>query len=203
MTYRTYFDVYEAIVNHCIKTSRPLIEAIEDAEVLAALGLGADEKEAVEWVYMHAHVYWLVNKKTGEIRSASLEKLCAELGISTVRSEYEADIGMADWCDTLDQRIIGAIENSDWIDFRSYKEALDWAIENAPEQSEISLNNGLTYMSAEEAIGQILDNGLWEAVVNAMDDEIREEVHSELAPCAELTFLKRYLQLASDDLIVG
>lgn len=133
MTYRTYFDVYEAIVNHCIKTSRPLIEAIEDAEVLAALGLGADEKEAVEWVYMHAHVYWLVNKKTGEMRSADLEKICAELGISTVRSEYEADVGMADWCDILDQRIISAIENSDWIDFPSYKDAQEWASENFEE----------------------------------------------------------------------
>ena len=35
----------------------------------------------------------------------------------------------------------------------------------------------------------------WEAIVNMMDDEIREQVHMELAPCTDEEFLERYLEL--------
>ncbi len=35
----------------------------------------------------------------------------------------------------------------------------------------------------------------WEAIVNYMDDEIRERVHFELAPCEHEEFLWRYLEL--------
>ena len=35
----------------------------------------------------------------------------------------------------------------------------------------------------------------WEAIVNLMNDEIREQVHMELAPCTDEEFLKRYLEL--------
>lgn len=35
----------------------------------------------------------------------------------------------------------------------------------------------------------------WEAIVNLMNDEIRERVAFELAPCTEEEFLKRYLEL--------
>lgn len=35
----------------------------------------------------------------------------------------------------------------------------------------------------------------WEAIVNLMNDEIRECVAFELAPCTEEEFLKRYLEL--------
>ena len=38
----------------------------------------------------------------------------------------------------------------------------------------------------------------WEAIVNMMDDDIRERVHFELAPCTEEAFLKRYLELDPD-----
>lgn len=31
----------------------------------------------------------------------------------------------------------------------------------------------------------------------------REAVHNELAPCSDIEFLERYLELAPDDLIVG
>lgn len=34
----------------------------------------------------------------------------------------------------------------------------------------------------------------FEELVNLMDDEIREQVHAELAPCTEEEFLKRYQQ---------
>lgn len=38
----------------------------------------------------------------------------------------------------------------------------------------------------------------WLAIVNLMDDDIRERVAFELAPCTEEAFLKRYLELDPD-----
>ena len=38
----------------------------------------------------------------------------------------------------------------------------------------------------------------WEAITNLMDDELRERVSFELAPCTEEEFLKRYLELDPD-----
>lgn len=35
----------------------------------------------------------------------------------------------------------------------------------------------------------------WAAIVNLMDDDIREEVHQEMAPCTEEEFLSRYIEL--------
>lgn len=36
---------------------------------------------------------------------------------------------------------------------------------------------------------------LWNGIVNLMDDEIRECVHKELAPCSEEDFFSRYDEL--------
>ena len=38
----------------------------------------------------------------------------------------------------------------------------------------------------------------WQSIVNIMDDDIREQVHFELAPCFEVKFLSRYLELDPD-----
>lgn len=38
-------------------------------------------------------------------------------------------------------------------------------------------------------------NTFWAAAVNLMDDDIREQVHRELAPCTSEEFLSRYLEL--------
>lgn len=35
----------------------------------------------------------------------------------------------------------------------------------------------------------------FETIASYMNDEIREQVHAELAPCTETEFLKRYLEL--------
>lgn len=32
----------------------------------------------------------------------------------------------------------------------------------------------------------------WESIVNLMDDEIREAVHADLAPCSDAEFLEEY-----------
>lgn len=41
---------------------------------------------------------------------------------------------------------------------------------------------------------EIIDNGLYAAAVNLMDDEIREEVHRDLAPCTDEEFLAEYMK---------
>ena len=68
---------------------------------------------------------------------------------------------------------------------------------------EISLDNGHTYLTAEEAMPEIERRNLWEALVNVMDDAIRESVHDDLAPCADGEFLAEYLRRAPDNLIIG
>ncbi|MBC8537278.1 hypothetical protein [Feifania hominis] len=68
---------------------------------------------------------------------------------------------------------------------------------------QISIDNGRTYMTAEEAMPEILDRNLWDVLANIMDDDTRETVHAELSPCSELEFLTRYLELAPSDLVIG
>lgn len=67
----------------------------------------------------------------------------------------------------------------------------------------ISLDNGITYMTAEEAMAEINAHNLWDVVVQMMDDETRELVHGELTPCTDAEFLARYLEIAPEDLIIG
>lgn len=76
---------------------------------------------------------------------------------------------------------------------------------------QISIDNGAHFLEPEEAIKAMQERGeedgvlfsdLWQVVADMMDDDTRETVHSELAPCTELEFLTRYLELADDDLIV-
>lgn len=38
-------------------------------------------------------------------------------------------------------------------------------------------------------------NKHWDAVVEIMNDDIREQVHADLAPCTNEEFLARYLEL--------
>ena len=67
----------------------------------------------------------------------------------------------------------------------------------------VSINNGKTFETAAEAMPEIMARGLWNAMVNVMDDDTREEVAAELAPCSEEEFLERYLALAPADLVIG
>ena len=62
----------------------------------------------------------------------------------------------------------------------------------------ISINNGASFVTPEEALREISIDTL----AAYMDDDVREQVHLELAPCTELEFLSRYLQLAKEDLII-
>lgn len=64
---------------------------------------------------------------------------------------------------------------------------------------QISINNGSSFVKPVEAIKNID----WDVIVNAMDDEIRESVHFDIAPCTDLEFLEEYLKKANEDLIIG
>lgn len=64
---------------------------------------------------------------------------------------------------------------------------------------QISIDNGLTFVTPEEAIKGMR----WEVIAHYMEDEAREAVHDELAPCTDLDFLTRYLQVADHDLVIG
>ena len=63
----------------------------------------------------------------------------------------------------------------------------------------ISIDNGIHFVEPEEAVHGVD----WDTIVHYMDDETREAVNAELAPCTEVEFLTRYLELANDDLIIG
>jgi hypothetical protein len=63
----------------------------------------------------------------------------------------------------------------------------------------ISIDNGNSWTTPEAAIATL---GL-DVIVNYMDDDTREAVHAELAPCTEVEFLAAYLERATDDLIIG
>ena len=45
-------------------------------------------------------------------------------------------------------------------------------------------------MTAQE----IIEKGLYDASVQLMDNDIREEIHRELAPCTDLEFLEAYME---------
>ena len=64
---------------------------------------------------------------------------------------------------------------------------------------QVSVNNGIAFVEPAEALNEIA----LDVMVNYMDDEAREAVNFELAPCTDLEFLTRYLELAQDDLIIG
>ena len=63
----------------------------------------------------------------------------------------------------------------------------------------ISIDNGSSFVSVPEAVQKMS----WDTIVSFMDDDTREAVHNEIAPCTEIEFLTRYLELAKEDLIIG
>ena len=70
----------------------------------------------------------------------------------------------------------------------------------------VSLDNGHSLIRAEDVIQYLSVPNCpisWDTLVSFMDDELIEQVNSELAPCSELEFLTRYLELSKEDLIIG
>lgn len=67
----------------------------------------------------------------------------------------------------------------------------------------ISLDNGHSFQTAAEAMPEIRERNMWDTVVRYMDDETREAVAYDLAPCSNAEFLTEYLRRAADDLVIG
>lgn len=68
----------------------------------------------------------------------------------------------------------------------------------------ISIDNGRTFYDIDE-LNEIQSDiiRLWDAIVTFMDNDTREDVHTDLAPCTEIEFLSEYLRRAPFDLVVG
>ena len=79
--------------------------------------------------------------------------------------------------------------------------------------AQISLDNGYSFMDAAETIeylerntedfGEYSTESLLYEIYSRMDDDIREELHFQLAPCTDLEFLTAYCEKASEDIVVG
>lgn len=67
--------------------------------------------------------------------------------------------------------------------------------------AQLSITNGGSFTTPEQALEEL--PLAWDVLVERMADITRELVHWELAPCSELEFLYRYLDLAYEDLIIG
>ena len=68
----------------------------------------------------------------------------------------------------------------------------------------LSIDNGHSYYTSVEI--ENVWNAIrpyYHAIVQAMDDDVREEVHADIAPCTDAEFLSEYLRRASDDIIIG
>ncbi len=64
---------------------------------------------------------------------------------------------------------------------------------------QISINNGASYTTIEDAIATV---GM-DTIAMIMDDEIREQVANNIAPCTDEEFVAEYLRRANEDLIIG
>lgn len=64
---------------------------------------------------------------------------------------------------------------------------------------QISINNGASYTTVEDAIATV---GM-DTIAMMMDDEIREQVANDIAPCTDEEFVAEYLRRANEDLIIG
>ena len=63
----------------------------------------------------------------------------------------------------------------------------------------ISIDNGHSTTTPEQAVKTIP----WAAIVQAMDDKTREKVCDMYAPETEEEFLRRYLEIAPEDIVIG
>lgn len=83
-----------------------------------------------------------------------------------------------------------------WYDGQEQYLSQDASAGRAPRR--ISVDNGIHFVDPEEAVQAVP----FETIAHYMDDSTREAVHQE-GPETEAAFLRRYLELAQDDLIVG
>lgn len=101
--------------------------------------------------------------------------------------DYENGIGHDDYGDAVffdDEKSWAAHEGDTW--------------ENAIMGIKFEVSHGLEWVDEEDEEDEEVeedDNADWETLVHYMDNEIREKVHGELAPCSNEEFLARYKEL--------
>ena len=54
------------------------------------------------------------------------------------------------------------------------------------------MRNAIEQYNFKKLRGEIEGNDYYESCVNHMNDDIREEIHSEMSPCLDEEFLKEY-----------
>lgn len=106
-------------------------------------------------------------------------------------------------CEALDM-------SDEWeaADGETFEAVVEKAVEIALKDSKpvyLSVDNGATYIAADEdaELQAAIDKVGWGEIVSFMDDDAREQAHSDVAPCTELEFLKRYLEIAPCSLVIG
>lgn len=80
----------------------------------------------------------------------------------------------------------------DTIYFGSFDEAKNYY--DHPEAEDVFDLNEILRVEYDGMVSPIIEitEAGYEAFVNAMDDDLREELHAELAPCSNEEFLERY-----------
>lgn len=90
-------------------------------------------------------------------------------------------------------------------EYRNVLETYLYTVYNRPMR--ISIDNGHTWETADELFEneRFLANepSFWTQIEYMMDDDTREQVAAELAPCTNLEFLRRYLEIAEESLCIG
>lgn len=85
-------------------------------------------------------------------------------------------------------------------------------------EKRISLNHGITYMTAAEAVkyinktprGRVNETQQekqrmlwWSKIISSMDEDLYHEVDEDMSPCTGEEFLAEYLRRAPHDLVIG
>lgn len=106
-------------------------------------------------------------------------------------------------CEALDM-------GDEWeaADGETFEAVVEKALEIALKDSKpaaLSIDNGTSYITADEdaELQAAIDTIGWDAIVSYMDDDAREQAHSDVSPCTELEYLKHYLEIAPCDLVIG
>lgn len=62
--------------------------------------------------------------------------------------------------------------------------------------------DGIHFLTAEEAAPELTQKTLWVTAIMEMDYDIKGVVHRAYSPCPERIFLRHYLELAEENLVL-
>lgn len=86
-----------------------------------------------------------------------------------------------------------------WLDAETAKQGME-ALEDADTRAALCGRFGWQDDEGQQYIGEAYDyyaslrDATWESVVSLMDDDLREAVHCDLAPCSRDAFLAEYCE---------